>query len=161
VSPCGANGNETGLPFTGEFQWIQFAGPLYRSRTGGGNIDNVGPCYGLDTFYPYPKHPPPFAADTTSDSPATTLGQGYSAYSRSDAFTMTLMFKPDWFSGATWVPLSKVDWSWAVAATSSNNGASWSITSKTPAGTWPAGTLSPGATTDFPEWSGTSACPFP
>src|SRR5205085_7415543 len=92
--------------FSGTTEWVQ----LVTNSTRTAQL-NTGPQQtlqgsGLDTLYPYDT------GNSTDDSPAQGLDcDHYSAYTVNDQFTMWLMFKPS-TTGAIYVPLRKVDWSW-------------------------------------------------
>ena len=136
------------------FIFSQFASlNISRTNASSGAQQNVQ-CFGNDTSHPYPKEGP----QTTSDSPSQPLAIGYSAWSRTDTFTMTLLFKPS-LSGAIFVPVRSVDWSWAFQATSSDGGNTWSLPGRTP-----PGNLSVNTNPLIPTWTSTlpvPPCPFP
>jgi len=116
---------------------LHYPGP----RFSGGGITAVGGTPAAPSTY------------TSNDSPGTGLDttSGYNttpmSLSRSDSFTMTLMFQP---AGGIWVPVGKFLWSW-------NGSANWRGTGGY-TGVWffAAGTQASGAyapTSTFPEWT--------
>ncbi len=112
----------------GDYEWVQVLNNSVITRH-----DSTGTyrqtISGLDTTYPYV----PLNDTGPSDQPATLLQVGYDQYTRSDDFTMYLMFRPSAAAlGSTarpniWIPLNGYEWKWGGSAQSLDGGNTWMI----------------------------------
>lgn len=126
----------------GRRQWVQTASPLRRRRLNNG-VWQRWTGAGLDTQYPY------WIGDATNDTPETPLENTFLEVSVNDGFEMWLMYQPD-LTGAIWVPLRKLTWSWSGAA-SRGSGDIWTLNSS-------GKTVTPAVdTTTFPIWTRNAA----
>jgi transglutaminase-like putative cysteine protease len=123
TSPCTTFSRSITVPsgFSGSTQWVQIVSTLRRRQLNNGTFERLTGSGLLDTKYPYDT------SASTNDSPGEPLTPAFLQDGASDIFAMHLMFKPS--GTAIWVPLSRVDWSWAGQAT--RTGANWSLVSST------------------------------
>jgi hypothetical protein len=106
---------------------------------------NIATSSGLDTNYPYRE----FSNTNTArafDSPDNPLGALDVGFTRTDQYTMWLMFQPTSVTGRP-VPLRSLSWNWNGTVT---NTPPWTLTSSSP--TTAGGTITGTATTSYPEW---------
>jgi hypothetical protein len=140
IHPGWATGNAAQIGVSQELNvWAE--GQYSDGTTPGVNADFTSSNGGVDTDAPYDTR------TNTNDSPYNQLQVGYSARSRTDVLTMTLVFQPS-TANTIFVPIASAQWSWGFQATSSNGGQTWGLTGATP-----ASKLQPSATTVFPAWA--------
>jgi hypothetical protein len=125
----------------GATKWVQVVdGQIIRRRY----LEAWQWCGGigyLDTVYPYS------ANAVTSDRPYSNLSPAYNLYTRTDEFSMYLMYTPT--GAAIDVPLRKVGWSWSGQASRIGGGPDFQLDSD-------GHSTDPGDSdcTDHPEWEG-------
>ena len=90
---------------------------------------------------------------TTNDGPSTTLpntinGNTVTSISRSDKFSIYIMFKSD-MQGSVWIAVSQLNWSWSVSV--SQQGGAWPTPNPTPQPD-PGGSNTPAGPNAFPTW---------
>ena len=146
-------------PPDGDYEWVQVVNSAVIRRH-----DSTGwyrlTLSGLDTNYPYADQP--LNTRFASDQPTSPLTVGYDQLTRSDDFTMYLMFRPSapplgaTTSSNIWVPLNGYEWKWSAAAQSSDGGNTWTLvpnsTSSDPPNTSGRDLSLPRLTT-YPTWT--------
>lgn len=98
--------------FTGDTVWVQLVNASRVRRRSDGTND-VSEGTGLDSRFPYSSSDP--NAIETADSPGLRLTLEYDYATVNDSFQTWLMFKPSG-TNSIYVPLRRVNWSWAGAA---------------------------------------------
>ena len=143
----------------GDYEWVQVVNSSVSMRfnTSTGQWEKRT-ASGLDTNYPYKQ----INTFLGNDFPGDPLAPPYNQFTRSDSFTMSLLFRPSASPfGSTdrsniWVPLNAITWSWSGTAQSSDGGTTWRLVpgsaSYNPPGE--AGTGIPMPTsTAYPSWT--------
>jgi hypothetical protein len=142
----------------GDFYLVQKINSASRSKTpvGGSQVTRSGTNLLDGTFHYGNANQSP-----DEDSPGISLSFAsnpcdYTQVAANDSFSMYLVYKPTVSGSSIYVPLRKLNWSWAGSGTTSNciGSGSWSLSNASP--NTPTA-ISSSTTEEFPEWSGNSS----
>ncbi len=132
--------------YTGSYKFLFVqTGTNYLKTWYGALGGYIATSSGLDKDYPYDEFSNTNTA-RTFDSPSNPLDALDVGLTRSDQYTMWLMFQPTSVTGRP-VPLRSVSWNWNGTVT---NTPPWTLTSSSP--TTAGAVITGTATTSYPEW---------